>query len=338
MNSNRLTHTGTLQTLGLLLAAQTWLSSPAVAEELVTDRVFAPHSFWYQAIPAEVPLHPNSAGFTADFLRQKKAFYNTVNVQTRDYASPVYTVGADVPTVKVTQWDCQKRGMTDPGLAQQWAAVPIPDHAQQSKGTDGEMTIYQPSTNTVWEFWQTRKVDGKWQACWGGRLQNAQQSHGTFPGHYGTTATSLPFLGGQITAEELRRGEIKHAIGIALVETEGAHLYSWPANRSDGLNPNKVPNRIPEGIRFRLDPSIDVDKLPMSKAGKIIAKAAQKYGFIVWDKSGAIAIRAQNTVSYTALGQPDPYPELFGGKPNYAVLQGFPWDKLQFLPMDYGKP
>lgn len=333
MNSNRLTHT-----VGLLLAAQTWLASPVMAEELVTDRVFSPHSFWYQAIPVDVPLHPNSAGFTADFLRQKKAFYNTVNVQTKDYASPVYTVGAEVPTVKVTQWDCQKRGMTDPGLAQHWAAVPIPDHAEQSKGTDGEMTIYQPSTNTVWEFWQTRKVDGKWQACWGGRLQNAQQSHGTFPGHYGTTATSLPFLGGQITAEELRRGEIKHAIGIALVETEGAQLYSWPANRSDGLNPNRVPNRIPEGIRFRLDPSVDVDKLPMSRAGKVIAKAAQKYGFIVWDKSGAIAIRAQNTVSYTALGQPDPYPELFGGKPNYAVLQGFPWDKLQFLPMHYGKP
>lgn len=34
-------------------------------------------------------------------------------------------------------------------------------------------------------------------------------------------------------------------------------------------------------------------------------------------------------------GQADPYPTLFEGKPNYAVLKGFPWDKLQFLPMHY---
>lgn len=324
--------------MAIMLAVQGAWTGAAWADPVVTDSVFAPNSFWYTPIPADAPLHPNSAAFTADFVRQKKAFYNTVNVQTGDYASPVYTVGADVPTVRVKQWDCQKKGLTDKSLAEQWSAVPIPDYARQSKGTDGEMTIYQPSTNTVWEFWQAKKVGNQWMACWGGRLQNANQSHGSFPGHYGTTATSLPFLGGQITAEELRRGEIKHAIGIALVETEHAGVYSWPANRSDGYNPKKSPNRIPEGIRFRLDPSVDVDALPMSKAGKIIAKAAQKYGFIVWDKSGAIAIRAQNTVSYTATGQRNPYPELFENKPNYAVLNGFPWDRLQFLPMDYGKP
>jgi len=310
----------------------------ASAQSVVTDAIFSPSSFWYQPIPVDAPLHPNSAGFVAEFQRQKAAYYGTVNINTRDYSSPVYKVESSVPTVKVVQWDCQKKGYTDPGLAQQWSAVPIPAYALPSKGTDAEMTIYQPSSDTIWEFWQTRKVDGQWQACWGGRLQNVSRSYGVFDKHYGTTATSLPFLGGQITAEELQRGEIRHAIGIALVEIERADIYSWPANRSDGLNPDKAANRIPEGLRFRLDPAVDVDKLNMSRAGKIIAKAAQKYGFIVLDKAGAIAIRAQNAVSYTALGAEDPYPILFEGKPNYAVLNGFPWNHLQFLPMNYGKP
>jgi hypothetical protein len=145
-------------------------------------------------------------------------------------------------------------------------------------------------------------------------------------------------MGGQITAEELARGEIRHAIGISLVETETYTVVSWPAKRSDGYNPNRAPNRIVQGARFRLDPAIDVDALNMGQAGKIIAKAAQKYGFVVWDKAGAISIRAQNPKSYTALGQPDPYPTLFGGRPSYAVLNGFPWDRLQFMPLDYGKP
>lgn len=310
----------------------------AIAGALPTDAVFAPTSFWYTPIPASVPLHANSANFVKEILRQKAAYYGTVTINTKEYTSPVYTAAAGAPTVRVTQWDCQKKGYLDTSLAEQWAAVPIPDYAVQSRGTDGEMTIYQPSTDTVWEFWQAKKVDGKWQACWGGRLQNASASSGVFYKYYGTTATSLPFLGGQITAEELARGDIRHAIGFSVVDAEASSIFSWPAKRSDGVNPQNLPNRIPEGLRFRLDPTVNVDALPMSKAGKVIAKAAQKYGFVVWDRAGALSLRAQNAVSYTALGQSDPYPALFGGHPNYAVLNGFPWERLQFLPMNYGKP
>ena len=76
----------------------------------------------------------------------------------------------------------------------------------------------------------------------------------------------------------------------------------------------------------------------MHPVGKTIAKAAQKYGFVVWDKAGAITLRAQNPKSYTRLGLPDPYPALFKETAVYAILNGFPWERLQFLPMDYGKP
>lgn len=303
-----------------------------------TDAIFGPTSFWYTPIPASVPLHPNTEGFKADFLRQKAAYYGTVNINTWAYASPVYIAQADTPVTRVAYSNCQKKVYGEPALEAQWAAVPIPAHALPADGTDSEMTVYQPSTDTIWEFWVTKKVDGQWQACWGGRMNNARASNGIFPFPYGTTATGLPFLGGQITAEELARGEIRHAIGISLVEAEAASILSWPALRSDGYNPTGAPNRIPEGLRFRLDPTVNVDALPMSAAGKTIAKAAQKYGFVVWDKAGAISIRAQNPKSYTALGQPNPYPALFGNKPSYAVLDGFPWDRLQFLPMNYGKP
>jgi hypothetical protein len=213
----------------------------------------------------------------------------------------------------------------------------VPATALPANGSDAEMTIYQPATDTLWEFWRTRKVDGHWQACWGGRMQRVSRSDGIWPGHYGTTATGLPFIGGQITAEELRRGEIRHVIGIALVDTERAGVVSWPANRSDGYNPNSAAGRIPEGLRFRLDPEVDVEALNLHPVAKIIARAAQKYGFVVWDKAGAIALRMQNPASYTARGEIDPYPGLFAGTPAYAVLKDFPWEHLQFLPANYGK-
>jgi hypothetical protein len=318
-----------------LFLALTILAPGVSAQTLVTDKVFSPNSFWYTPIPANAPLHPNSANYVKDFLRQRAKYYNTVNINTRDYTSPVYVADANVPKVKVEQWDCQKKGYSDKGLAEQWAAVPIPAYAVQSKGTDGEMTIYQPSSDTLWEFWQARKINGKWQACWGGRLTDVSKSSGIFNKHYGTTATSLPFIGGQITPDELRRGEIRHVMGISLVEVEHSNIFSWPASRSDGWNPGKTPNRIPEGMRLRLDPKVNVDSLKMSKAAKTIAKAAQKYGFVVWDKAGAISLRAQNAYTYISQGQPDPYPALFENKPNYAVLDGFPWEKLQFMPMNY---
>lgn len=305
---------------------------------LPSDRIFSPDSFWYQVLPTTVPLNENTTAFVTEFLRQKKSYYGNVIINTTSYASPVYYVDANTPTTIVTQWDCQKKGYADKSLTQQWAMVPIPDYAMPAKGSDAEMTIYQASTDTVWEFWQTRNVNGNWQACWGGRMQHASKNQGVFPGSYGTTATSLPFIGGQITADELQRGEIKHVIGIALVDTEKFSVFSWPAHRSDGYNPNNAPNRIPEGLRFRLDPTVNVDSLKMHPIGKIIAKAAQKYGFVVWDKAGSISVRAQNPMSYTALGQPDPYKALFGNTPNYGILDGFPWDRLQFLPKDYGKP
>jgi len=316
------------------------LTLPAVAsgEALMTDAVFAPTSFWYTPIPASAPLHSNSANYVKEFLRQKAAYYNTVNVNTRDYTSTVFIAQSGAATVKVTPWDCQKKGFTDSGLAQQFAAVPVPSNAVPSKGSDAEMTVYQPSTRTLWEFWQARKVDGRWQACWGGRIVNTAANGGVFSGTYGVAATSLSFMGGQITAEELKRGEIKHAIGISLVDLEKSSIFSWPANRSDGWNPYNAINRIPEGTRFRLNPAVNVDALPMTRAGKIIAKAAQKYGFVVWDRAGALSIRARNSYSYMAAGQPDPYPALFDGKPGYSVLNGFPWDKLQFLPKHYGRP
>jgi hypothetical protein len=320
-------------------AAKAAAASAAVkANALVTDAVFSADSFWYTPIPKDVELHPYTAQYTQEFLRQKKAYYNTVNINTTKWSSPVYVADSSITPVRVNQWDCQKKGYKDSGLLTQWASVPVPSYAVPADGSDMEMTVYQPSTDTVWEFWKAKKENGVWYACWGGRLENASKSSGVFYKYYGTTATSLPFLGGQITAEELERGEIKHAIGIAVVDAEHYNIFSWPANRSDGWNSNKVAYRIPEGLRFRLDPTIDVDSLKLSKAGKIIAKAAQTYGFVVWDKAGSISIRAQNSYSYTKLGKTNPYPALFENKANYAVLEGFPWDRLQFLPMDYGKP
>ena len=298
--------------------------------------VFAPDSFWYQPIPRNAPLNPKSAAYTSEFLRQLHAYYNTVGVNLGAYSAPVYVADTKTGTVAVTQWNCQN--FLDADLPRQWAQVPIPAGVRPAYGTDAEMTVFQPSSDSMWEFWQARQANGQWQACWGGKMNNVSRNKGIWPQRYGVAATGLPFAAGQITAEELKSGAIHHVMGIALVEAENSSVFSWPANRSDGWNPQNAPNRIPEGLRFRLDPDLNVDALNLPPAAKIIAKAAQAYGFVVWDKAGSISLRFENPLVFTLAGQPDPYPELLDGVEPHSLLKGIPWDRLQFLPIDYGKP
>lgn len=313
---------------------------------LFTDNAFSPSSFWYQKVDGDIPLHPNQANLKLEIPRQIKAFYQTVNLNDKQYCAPLFIASNDTPRVNVGQWNGgQKDWFHHIPLADQWKNVPIPEYATPSEGTDKEMAVYDPETDTYWEFWLMRKTEsGGWEARWGGRIQNVKKSDGIFPGTYGTTATSLPFLGGQITAEELQRGDIRHAMGMALVEVEHHDKFVWPAHRSDGHNPNKAPNRIKEGQRFRLNPKLNLDDYKLTKVGRIIAKAAQEYGFVLWDKAGAVSLRAQNVTSYTALGKPNPYLALYGKLPDgkqrygYQVLDNFPWNELEFLPENYGKP
>src|SRR5450631_2883249 len=91
--------------------------------------VFSSESFWYKPLPADAPIHPNSAHFVQEFLRQKRAYYGTVAINTTGYASPVYVVDENTPRVTVRQWDCQHKGYIDEGLAEQWKAVPVPTYA-----------------------------------------------------------------------------------------------------------------------------------------------------------------------------------------------------------------
>ncbi len=312
--------------------------------ELELNPVFDSKSFWYQRVDGVNELHEKSATFVKEFLRQKAAGKDDlVGINTTSYASPLYFADANSPRMDVAITRCLALSDEDyDELARQFTNVPFPDHAVPADGTDAEMTIFEPSTDTLWEFWRLQKTEEGWQACWGGKLTHVSRSNGIHAKPFGGTATCLPMTGGQITAEELEAGEIKHAMGIALVRAKKGK-FSWPAQKDDGKDCDGTKNCIEndlimEGQRFRLDPNINIDELAMHPVGKIIAKAAQQYGFVVWDKGGTTGLRAKNPKSYTQLGLEDPYPDLFSPRDQWTVLDGFPWENLQFFKEDYGKP
>ena len=306
----------------------------AAPAEASTTRPFSPSSFWNAPLPAYTPIDPRSQAYSAEIKQQIADYYGNATINTKNYSAPVYTVDSSVPAVQVKFLNCQNKTWVDPKFLEMVSAVPIPDNAIPASGTDSEMVIWQPSTDQVWELWKaTKKTDG-WYACWGGRIQNASTSNGVFQKNYGVAATGLSLLGGMMRIEELQAGEINHALDFSIVRPKKS-TYSWPANRTDGWGTNE--NDIPEGQRFRLDPDLNVDSLNISPTAKVMAKAIQKYGMILRDKSGSVNFYAENPSPMMAEGAPNPYTAIFGGRPAYSILDHFPWDSLQALPFDYGK-
>jgi hypothetical protein len=177
------------------------------------SRPFAPDSFWNAPLAADAPIDPASGSLVTELRRQLDLGAPWIN--TTQYSVPVYRVPADQPTVRVTL------DIAYQPLQQAWEAVPVPTNARPAGGTDGAMVIWQPSTDTLWEFWLMQRSNGTWHARWGGRMTGVSTSPGYYTGaerNWGVSATSLPLLGGLITLDDVRSGHIDHALGLAIPE------------------------------------------------------------------------------------------------------------------------
>lgn len=132
--------------------------------------------------------------------------------------------------------------------------------------------------------------------------------------------------GGLITRADLKRGEINHALAMAIPQSRYA-VWSKPAQRSDGGVDAET--AIPGGARFRLDPRVDVDKLDVPPFTKMLARAAQRYGIYVRDTSPSVTFYGEDPASIGS----DPWPKAIAPSAP-EVLRAFPWKDLQVTQMD----
>ncbi len=134
----------------MMIIASAW----AVPASLAHSRLFAPTSIWNQPLRSRAPIDRRSKAITGHlegFIRASLKAQNGPWINTTDYSTPIYTVPAGEPTVPVSM------DYYDPSLADALAAVPIPAGAEPAAGNDAEMTVYQPSSNTLWELFDLRQ-------------------------------------------------------------------------------------------------------------------------------------------------------------------------------------
>jgi hypothetical protein len=196
------------------------------------------------------------------------------------------------------------------------------------------MTVWQPSTDKLWEFFGARRQGRRWHARWGGAIRRVSRSRGYYTGAawpgatraWGATASSLPVIGGTMLLDELSSGRIEHALAMN-VPAARAGVFAWPAQRTDGDGP---PTAFPEGARLRLDPTVDIAELQLPRLTRMIARAAQRYGLVVRDQTGhGISLFGENPSQFPG----SPYRRYFRGRTPQELLADFPWERLQVLEM-----
>jgi hypothetical protein len=283
-------------------------------DEAAARRPFAPDSVWNARLRPGAPLSPRSSSYVRDLVEQVRRYGASIN--TDAYSTPVYAVTAGQATVRV------RLDIEHPSLQSALNAVPIPPEAHPADGSDRHLVVWQRATDTMWELWQAREEPEGWHASYGGRMRHVSRNPGYFTGRHrrwGATATSLPLLGGLIRLHEVQDRQIKHALAVAIPEP--GRGFVPPAQRGDGEDAS--PAAMPEGTRLRLPARLDIDRPSLSPLGRMIARAAQRYGIIVRDRAGDIAFYGEDP---TPSGH-DPYAPVSHG----AALAGFPWRRLQVL-------
>jgi hypothetical protein len=300
-------------------------------------RFFSPSSFWNEVVPLGAPLDPSSAGVVASFDKEIAAEVQAGQgpwVNTTSYSIPLYTVAADQPTVSV-----RLDRVSNTALSSAWRAVPLPATATPAAGTDGDLFVWQPSTDRLWEFWRLVHWGGDgWHASWGGTIQHVSSSLGVYgpeawPGAqswWGVSASSLSLVGGLISLEDLQVGQINHALEMAIPSVR-AGVYASPAQRTDGRSADPV--SLPEGAHLRLNPNLNLATLHLPHLTLMIAEAAQRYGIYIVDGASIAEFPAQDP---TPMGI-NPYTGptgYFEGKHPNQLLASFPWNQLQLLKME----
>ena len=309
------------------------------------DPLFSPSSVWNAPLPADAPFDPNSSAVVANLLHQEVT--ESLGIATTSYGVPIYTVSENQPLVHITL----DQGPAQADLQDAFDAVPLPANAKPAAGTDGNLAVYQPSTNTMWEFWRLSKQADGWHAQWGGRMPNVSNNPGYYQNvvspsgtvleraSWGTTAASFPLVAGVMTIAELRSGVIPHALGLAITNTCGG-VWAWPAQRTDGVTPEPC---VPEGAHFRLDPNLNLASLHLGHFALMMAQAAQTYGIIINNRSDGFTFRGEDPTQYEAEYGYNPYngPDGQLGSPGALfdqwpsqILEQFPWSHLELLQMD----
>jgi hypothetical protein len=262
----------------------------------VVWRAFDDASPWNTAIPSGAAVDPASGTMITDLTSIPGQTSLWINIQ--QYSVPVYWVDSTMTPMQTVSASLGGTGFRV-GAANDSASAgtgpaPIPVGAMPAAGTDKHLCVVDRNAHTEWGFWNADDSAGGWTA---GEASTMDLSgDGVRPptadtpwwAGQGPRACGYSLIAGLITADEIKAGQIRHALILAYPHIESRY-YTPPASSAQGTTSEALSTRgIPCGGHVQLDPALDITTFGLSSAGLAIATALQQYGAFVGDFSGSI--------------------------------------------------
>jgi hypothetical protein len=257
-------------------------------------RAFTPDSWWNTPLPAGAPGNPEAA----DILRYMSTADESGDGCLRlagsgknSWGQPVYWAQPGDPEFHVRL----TKGRTPPELR----ALRIPRGARSAPNNDGSVTVFDVDRGYTVALTDAEYDAGTWTASGATvtyldsngldvRTGDASDNRNT-GSHRGNNAAVM-----MARFDEVADGEIRHVLKVA----SGPEVSSrsvFPMVGSDGGSHD--PAAPPQGLRFRIKSSVDLDRLGLDKQARVIAEALQRYGFYIGDSSGVTALKLEDTRS-----------------------------------------
>ncbi len=249
---------------------------------LAALEVFPPDNPWNEVID-DWPLHPNSEKLVESVGTNKPLRYNP------DMAFILVPPDQDKVDVNLVLYP----GESDKGPYPVPDATPIegwPGHTvkatresldaiqRDTKGAGGDRhaLIVDPTRRILYEFYQMKKTDQGWQASQAS-IFDLKSNRLRPEGWTSTDAAGLPIFPAVVRYDELKRGEIEHAMRFTIRRSRRAYVYPATHFASRLIDPN-LPRM---GERFRLRRDFDVRGF--SPEVQTILRGLKKYGMMVAD-------------------------------------------------------
>jgi hypothetical protein len=175
-------------------------------------------------------------------------------------------------------------------------AVIIEGNSPRACDGDCHLLVVQAGTCMLFEGYACEYQQDGWHCGNGAKWDLKKQSYGQRPeGWTSADAAGLPIAPGILRYDEVRAGEVTHAIRFTLDCT--ADKYVEPATHQavpDGCTPS---NGLPMGARVRLKADYDVSKL--SASAQVVLRAMKKYGMILADNGSNFYFQGQANPGWT---------------------------------------
>jgi hypothetical protein len=236
--------------------------------------VFPADNPWNQRVDA-APLHPRSDAIVRSIGLDEglHADFGSGRYQGRPIGIPYTTVSKRQRRVRVS---FAYAGESDRG------PYPIPRDApvEGGRSADGDrhVIVVDRDRCRLYELYGAypRRGGRSWRAG-SGAIWNLRSNRLRPEGFTSADAAGLPILPGLARYEDVRRGEIDHALRFTVSRTRRAFVYPARHFASD-LTDSDLPAM---GQRLRLKASFDVSGYPPQT--RVVLRALQRYGMLVAD-------------------------------------------------------